>query len=152
MTAYTLTAPKPKLKTADPATRTKWSNSNAPFILNGNSAPSTTIKFQNMSMGQLAERLQFLASTYIHAPVIDATELEGSYDFTLTFSLIPPAQLATLLAARPPDATGGAAADPIGGVSIFEAVEKQLGLKLIEQKRPVSVLVIDHIEEKPADN
>lgn len=152
MTAYTLTAPKPKLKKADPATRTKWSNSNAPFILNGNSAPSTTIKFQNMSMGQLAERLQFLASTYIRAPVIDATELEGSYDFTLTFSLIPPAQLATLLAARPPDATGGAAADPIGGVSIFEAVEKQLGLKLIEQKRPVSVLVIDHIEEKPADN
>ena len=44
------------------------------------------------------------------------------------------------------------AADPIGGVSVFEAVDKQLGLKLVEQKRPVSVLVIDHIEEKPTDN
>ena len=32
-------------------------------------------------------------------------------------------------------------------MSIFEAVDKQLGLKLVEQKRPVSVLVIDHIEE-----
>ena len=32
MTAYTLTAPKPKLKKADPASRTKWTNSNmGPF-------------------------------------------------------------------------------------------------------------------------
>ncbi len=151
MTAYTLTAPKPKLKKADPASRTKWTNSNVPIILNGSSAPSTTIKLQNMSMAQLAEKLQALAGPYIHAPVLDATGLEGGYDFTLTFSLIPPAQLATMLAARPPDTAGGAA-DPIGGVSIFEAVEKQLGLKLVEQKRPVSVLVIDHIEEKPDEN
>jgi uncharacterized protein (TIGR03435 family) len=154
-TAYTLTASKPKLKKADPATRTKWSdaNSNALILLNG-SAPSRTIKFQNMSMAQLAEKLQFFGSTYIHAPVLDATGLEGSYDFTLTFSLIPPAQLATMLANRPPDAAGGAnaAADPIGGVSIFEAVEKQLGLKLVEHKRPVSVLVIDHIDQQPTDN
>ena len=105
-----------------------------------------------MSMAQLAERLPALAGTYIHAPVIDATGLEGGYDFTLTFSPIAPAMLANL--SRPPDPAGaaGAAADPIGGVSIFEAVDKQLGLKLVEQKRPVSVLVIDHIEDKPADN
>ena len=153
MTAYTLTAPKPKLKKADPATRTKWSDSNSPIALNGGSAPSRATKFQNMSMAQLAEKLPYIASAYIHAPVIDGTGLEGSYDFTLTFSPIPPGQLATMLARRP-DAAGdaNAAADPIGGVSIFEAVDKQLGLKLVEQKRPVSVLVIDHIEEKPTDN
>jgi uncharacterized protein (TIGR03435 family) len=156
-TAYTLTASKPKLKKADPSTRTKWSDGgNQPIFFNGgaNSVPSRTIKFQNMSMAQLAEKLQYFGSAYIHAPVIDATGLEGGYDFTLTFSLIPPAQLATMLANRPPDAAGGAngAADPIGGVSIFEAVEKQLGLKLVEQKRPVSVLVIDHIEQQPTDN
>jgi uncharacterized protein (TIGR03435 family) len=152
MTAYTLTASKPKLKKADPATRTKWTNTNGPIILNGSSAPSTTIKFQNMSMAQLAEKLQNVAGTYIHFPVIDATGLEGGYDFTLTFSPIAPALLSNL--ARPPDAAGaaGGAADPIGGVTLFEAVEKQLGLKLVEQKRPVSVLVIDHIEQQPADN
>ena len=152
VTAYTLTAPKPKLKKADPATRTKWTNSNVPIVLNGSSAPSTTIKFQNLSMAQLAEKLQFLAGTYIHAPVIDATGLEGGYDFTLTFSPIAPALLSTL--ARPPDPAGaaGGAADPIGGVTLFEAVEKQLGLKLVEQKRSVSVLVIDHIEQQPTDN
>ena len=154
MSAYTLTAPKPKLKKADPATRTKWTdaNSNGPIILNGSSAPSRTIKFQNMSMAQFAEKLQFLAGTYIHAPVLDGTGLEGGYDFTLTFSPIAPALLSNL--ARPPDAAGaaGGAADPIGGITLFEAVEKQLGLKLVEQKRPVSVLVIDHIDQQPADN
>jgi|HubBroStandDraft_6_1064221.scaffolds.fasta_scaffold113562_2 uncharacterized protein (TIGR03435 family) len=155
MTAYTLTASKPKLKKADPATRTKWSDStnNGPIFVgggNGSPVPSRTIKFQNMSMAQLAEKLQFLGGAYIHSPVIDATGLDGGYDFTLTFSLIAPAQLATLMV-RAPNAAGGAA-DPIGGVSLFEAVEKQLGMKLVEQKRPVSVLVIDHIEEKPADN
>ena len=157
ITAYTLTASKPKLKKADPATRTKWSdtNGNGPIFFGGgaNSVPSRTIKFQNMSMAQLAEKLQFFGGTYIHAPVLDATGLEGGYDFTLTFSLIPPAQLAQM-AARTANAAGAAtdAADPIGGVTLFEAVEKQLGLKLVEQKRPVSVLVIDHIEQQPTDN
>jgi uncharacterized protein (TIGR03435 family) len=37
-------------------------------------------------------------------------------------------------------------------VSLFEAVDKQLGLKLVEQKRPVPVLVIDHIEQTPTEN
>ena len=103
MTAYTLTAPKPKLKKADPATRTKWNDaSSGPIFFNaGSSVPSRTIKFQNMSMAQLAEKLPAFAGTYIHSPVIDATELEGGYDFTLTFSLIPPAQLATMLASPP---------------------------------------------------
>ena len=153
MPAYTLTASKPKLKKADPASRTKWtdSSSNGFISLNGSSVPSRTIKFQNITMAQLAEKLQLFASAYVHFPVMDATGLEGGYDFTLTFSLIPPAQLATMIANRPPDAAGGAA-DPIGGVSIFEAVEKQLGLKLVEQKRPVQVLVIDHIEQTPSDN
>jgi uncharacterized protein (TIGR03435 family) len=31
-------------------------------------------------------------------------------------------------------------------------MEKQLGLKLQLQKRPASVLVIDHIEQKPTEN
>jgi uncharacterized protein (TIGR03435 family) len=36
--------------------------------------------------------------------------------------------------------------------ALFEAVTRQLGLKLESQKRPVPVLVIDHIEEKPTEN
>ena len=36
--------------------------------------------------------------------------------------------------------------------SIFDAIDKQLGLKLEMHKRMIPVLVIDHIEEKPTDN
>jgi uncharacterized protein (TIGR03435 family) len=35
---------------------------------------------------------------------------------------------------------------------LFDAVEKQLGLKLEVRKRTLPVFVIDHIEEKPTDN
>jgi uncharacterized protein (TIGR03435 family) len=44
------------------------------------------------------------------------------------------------------------AADPTGALTIFEAMEKQLGLKLEQQKRPMPVIVIDHIEQKPTEN
>jgi uncharacterized protein (TIGR03435 family) len=41
---------------------------------------------------------------------------------------------------------------PIGGMTLFEAIEKQLGLKLEQTKRPASVIVIDHISQKPDEN
>ena len=37
-------------------------------------------------------------------------------------------------------------------LSLNDAIDRQLGLKLEMQKRPVQVLVIDHIEPKPLDN
>ena len=48
------------------------------------------------------------------------------------------------------DATNSS--DPNGAVSVFDAVNKQLGLKLEKTKRPYPVLVIDHIEETPTEN
>jgi uncharacterized protein (TIGR03435 family) len=50
---------------------------------------------------------------------------------------------------------GGAvaeASDPSGSLTLFEAIEKQLGLKLEMQKRPEPVVIIDHLEEKPTEN
>ena len=44
------------------------------------------------------------------------------------------------------------ASDPGEGYSIFDAVEKQLGLKLEKQKRTMPVVVVDHIEQKPTEN
>ena len=75
-------------------------------------------------------------------------------DFTLSFSANGVAQF---VAARggeggPAPAGAPAAADPGGGLSLFDAVEKQLGVKLEMHKRPIPVLVIDHIDEKPTDN
>ena len=50
------------------------------------------------------------------------------------------------------NAASGAAGDPSGAISLYEALSKQLGLKLEMQKRPLPVLVIDHAEEKPTEN
>ena len=50
---------------------------------------------------------------------------------------------------RPP--VGSDASDPTGGLSLFDAVDKQLGLKLESRKRPMKVLVIDSVQEKPID-
>jgi uncharacterized protein (TIGR03435 family) len=61
------------------------------------------------------------------------------------------------MAARPVGDPGQAAADvpsapaPTGGYTIFEAVEKQLGLKLEKRKRTMPVIVIDRFQ-KPAEN
>jgi uncharacterized protein (TIGR03435 family) len=73
--------------------------------------------------------------------VIDRTGLTGHYDFTLNWS---PEQRR---APQPDD-------HPLvgeSGPSIFTAVQEQLGLKLITEKGPVEILVIDHIE-KPSPN
>jgi uncharacterized protein (TIGR03435 family) len=105
-------------------------------------------------MAQFADQLQMIASSYIRYPVVDASSLEGAWDFSFTFTPINPA----LLASTPFGNPGGAGADapgasvPIGGTSIFDALEKQLGLKLEMGKRPYPVFVIDHMEEKPAEN
>jgi Protein of unknown function (DUF3738) len=45
-----------------------------------------------------------------------------------------------------------AAPDPNGAITLFDAVSKQLGLKLEKQRRPVQVLLLDQTEEKPTEN
>jgi len=158
VTAYTLVAVKPKLRPADPGNRASFKEgpgADGKDPRNANPTLSRLVTFQNMTMAQFADLLQKIASGYIHSPVLDATGLEGAWDFTLSFSA---AQLLQNAPGRGGDAgpapPGGAptASDPNGAVSLFDAVSKQLGLKLEEKKRPVSVLVIDHIEEKPTDN
>lgn len=159
VTAYTLVQAKPKLKKADPAGRTGCKTSNAPagpgitIGQGGLRLPMSLVTCQNITMAQFADQLQISASSYVHYPVVDGTGLEGAWDFSFTFSPISPTQLSGLRGA-PPGAAGDApgASDPVGGTSLFDAVEKQLGVKLEMQKRPYSVFVIDHIEEKPTDN
>jgi len=158
VTAYTLVAAKPKLKPADPSNRTGCKEGPAPGTKDprdANPILSRLLTCQNMTMAQFVEQLPSLASGYIHSAVVDATGLEGAWDFTLSFSA---AGLLQLGGARGGD-TGGqpaagapAASDPNGALSLFDAVNKQLGLKLEMQKRPTQVLVIDHVEEKPTEN
>jgi len=163
LTAYTLVAAKPKMKKADPTSRTTWKEgppADGKDPRETNPALSRLITCQNMTMAQFAAKLQGMASGYIHSPVLDATGLEGGWDFTLNFSPVGIGMPGAGRGGEGAFAVGGpaqpgasaTASDPTGGITLFDAMEKQLGLKLEKQKRPVKVLVIDHIEEKPTEN
>jgi uncharacterized protein (TIGR03435 family) len=158
MNAYTLVALKPKMKKADPESRTRCQEGgslDAKDPRDSNPMISRLFTCQNVTMAKFAARLQRLAAGYIFSPVLDATGLGGSYDFSLNFS--PAGILQMGMRSNPAPAAAGSAntpvaQDPSGGISLFDAVEKQLGLKLQMEKRPVEVLVIDHIEQKPTEN
>ena len=153
---YVLSAIKPKLQKADPSNRTgckegPGADGKDPRI--ANPVLNRLLTCQNMTMAQFADQLPNLANGYAHVNVLDQTGLTDAYDFTLSFSAInllrgsgPPGQPA---AANGSDAV---ASDPSGALSLPDAVNKQLGVKLELKKRPMQVLVIDHIDEKPTEN
>jgi uncharacterized protein (TIGR03435 family) len=155
VTAYMLAGAKTKMKKADPNSRTWCKSSAAPP-----GAPPGTRVFscQNATMDQFADRLQNMTGE-LNWPVANNTEVEGGWDFTLTFSMGGP----MMVGGMPGGGRGGdaipagapavpTASDPTGGYTIFEAIEKQLGLKLEKQKRNMPVIVIDHMEQKPTEN
>lgn len=159
MDAYTLVADKPKLKKADPSNRTACKTAQGPR--NPDAGPPPMIATcQNITTAQFAEQLQTIARLYLRYPVSDASGIEGSWDFSLSFSPVPP-NLAGgggggngggKGGGKGGGQTAGVSSDPSGAVSLFDALDKQLGLKLEVHKRPEPVLVIDHIEESPTDN
>jgi uncharacterized protein (TIGR03435 family) len=104
------------------------------FNLNETDAPSlnarwgrdNTLNFKHSSMATLAG---VLSDSGLHGLVVDRTGLKGAGSFSLTWS--------------------SDEAQEQGGpnvVSIFTAIQEQLGLKLQPAKFPVDTLVIDHAE------
>src|ERR1039457_126821 len=142
MPVFALTVGKrtPKLKDADPANRSACTRTPGDG--------SVTYACQNTTMAQLAEKVRGVAPGYITRPMVDLTALKGAFDFAITWT---PSQLMGGAAGR-----GGAdpamASTPTGGLTFFEAIDKQLGLKLESQKYPQPVMVIDHLERLPAEN
>jgi uncharacterized protein (TIGR03435 family) len=155
-----LVADKPKLAKADPANRTGFKEgpqTGQPDQRNQILGRMVTVR--NMTMTQFAEDLRRIAGGYVRVPVEDKTGLEGAYDFTLVFSPIGLVQGRNLPpgAGGPgpggPGGPGGAdVSDPSGALSLPDAINRQLGLKLEMRKRSMPVLVIDSIQEKPTDN
>ena len=98
----------------------------------------------------MAQLVDTYLPMYTDRRVVDRTGLTGGFDIALNFDnrqmvagAGPGGGLPT-----PPQATEPAAPDV---VSIFTALEEQLGLKLEPQTAPVEVLVIDHVE-RPTPN
>jgi uncharacterized protein (TIGR03435 family) len=154
ISAYTLIAVNPKLRKADPLSRTRCKEGPGPDGKDprtANPVLNRLVSCQNMTTAQIGEELQTIASGYIYTSVLDATKLKGSWDFTLSFSSADLTKAGAGASAVPPSGAS-ATSDPNGALTLFDAVSKQLGLKLEKQRRPAPVLVIDRIEEKPTEN
>ncbi|PWT89350.1 MAG: hypothetical protein C5B56_07245 [Proteobacteria bacterium] len=114
-------------------------------------APSVGVMLscKNVSMADMAQNLQQFAGGYIDHPIVDATGLEGGWNFLIGWT-----PRNALQGQQAPAPSGGGAvpeASDSTGISVFEAVEKQLGLKLVKQKKSIPVIVVDHVREKPVE-
>lgn len=84
----------------------------------------------------------------INAPVEDATGLEGGWDFTFSFN--PAAQMMAQFAERAGRSDRGGGSER--RTDDLQCYRKQLGLKLEAEKKPVPVIVIDKLNQKPTDS
>lgn len=85
-----------------------------------------------LKASDLARFLPQIASGYIDRPVVDQTGLTGVYDLKLDWV--------------------GVNFIAQGGLTMPDAVAKQLGLKLEERKLPMTTIVIDRIERLVSTN
>ncbi len=93
------------------------------------------------------DALRGLSNTLTGRPTIDATGLNGKYDFVLTF------RTDSVVGAAPaPLGEGSIVPAGDGGLTVLEAFEKQLGLKLEARKIVFDAFVIEHAEKMPVGN
>ena len=90
---------------------------------------------KNETMQKFADDIHDMAGGYLDKPVVDATGLKEAYDFTITWT--------------PRGLLGVAGTE---GISIFDAVDKQLGLKLALETAPRPVLIVDSANKAPTAN
>ncbi len=114
---------KAKLKEADGSGETGCS---AHLQKGDGTVPYLVATCRNMTMEAFSETLRGLDSRYLTSPVADQTGLGGAWDFDLKWT--------------DKRSLPYAGAD---GVTLFDAVDRQLGLKLAKGKLPMPVLVVD---------
>jgi uncharacterized protein (TIGR03435 family) len=157
---WVLLAGTPKMKKADPNARTfcKWG---APpgekSMASGPEAQYDNQSYcQNVTMAQFADMMQAFTGSDIKYRVFDKTGLAGSWNFTLYYTSAAKLKAASTAAnannAKPAESGADASIDPVGGMTLQEAVHKELGLQLVKQPQTYPALVLDHIEQKPTDN
>lgn len=92
----------------------------------------TRFGFRNVTMEQLAAFTTGMGE--LDRPVLDHTGLSGTFDLIIEYDRSANNALQTETTVP-------------NGPTLFEAMQKQLGLKLEEQTGPVKTFVVDHIEE-----
>lgn len=145
---YALVGARPKLRVADSSNRPGCKEGTGPDGKDPrltNPMASRLVTCRNITIAEfVAELGKFV---YRFPPVVDATGIDGRYDITINFS--PPS---VANPAMQPKGADGVASEPDGTISILEALEKQLGLRLESRKVMATVLVIDHVDELPSEN
>jgi bla regulator protein blaR1 len=102
-----------------------------------------------VNKGAMTELVSWL-SEELGRVVVDKTGLKAEYDYTLAWT--PEAgQGGPESIGQPPDTRGGVTPNSSDGPSIFTALQQQLGLRLVSQKGPVEIVVLDSAE-KPSEN
>lgn len=110
----------------------------------------------HMTMDELANGLRGMAPAYVDKPVLNRTELPGAYDFKLGWT-----PRGRLLGAGENGGAANTSAAPdlmrnaqatAGGMTIFEGIEKMLGLKMESTKHAMPVIVVDKINRAPVEN
>jgi uncharacterized protein (TIGR03435 family) len=134
MTAYDLVVAKggPKLKASGPdreialdGLRVEPGNSLSAYGADG----GTHLVGKSASM----DLLLYSLSGRLRAPVLDRTGLQGPFDYDIVFSRED----------NPSDTSGPPA--------LATALQEEMGLRLEKTRRPVGIIVIDHVE-KPSAN
>jgi uncharacterized protein (TIGR03435 family) len=99
------------------------------------SLPNIKVSCHNLTAQAIADNLHQMAGGYVDHDAMDSTKLEGSWDFDLEWT-----------------ARAALAAKGSDGISVFDAVEKQLGLKLELKDVPLPSFVIVSVQRKPREN
>jgi uncharacterized protein (TIGR03435 family) len=113
----------------------------APFCQNRIRNTGANLRAMHMP-GATVRTFCELLGVMLGRPIIDQTGIKGRFDFYVEFAIDQ---------STPGFVSGAAPGEAALGVSIFTAVQEQLGLKLQSTKGPGEFLVIDHVE-KPSGN
>jgi uncharacterized protein (TIGR03435 family) len=101
--------------------------------------PNMKVTCHNVTSTEMIENLRQMAggpiNTYLTRDVIDQTGLEGKWDFELEFT--------------PIGIVGDKGRD---GITLYDAVSKQLGLTLELKDVPLPALVVEKVNRKPTPN
>lgn len=120
---------------------------------------------RRLSGAMTLTRLCATLSNFIDRPVIDLTELKGTYEIDLAWTPDESEQMGGKLAMGMAAISGAAGPPPAGsdgkagpdsasdpGLPLAQALQVNYGLKLEPKKNPADILVIDHAEKVPTEN